>query len=81
MTDTLRLEVETYNRELEQLLQTSAGKFVLIKDSNVIETFDTYEDALKCGYAKFKLDPFFVKQIADPAQIAYFSRDLIACRA
>lgn len=76
----LRIEIETYNRALEQLLPAQAGKFVLIKGDEVVDTFDTYEDALKCGYGKFGLQQFFVKEIAPPEQLAYFTRDFTECR-
>lgn len=44
----LEKELETYGRELQRLLP-SAGKFVLIKDDQVMDVYDTYTDALKIG--------------------------------
>jgi hypothetical protein len=75
----LARELRTYAERLPEL-STETGKFVLIHDSAVEGTFDTYEDAIKVGYSKFKLDPFLVKQISPSEQILSFSRDLaIAC--
>jgi hypothetical protein len=70
-------ELVTYRRELPNLL-ADEGKFVLVKGDDLIEKFDTYEDALKVGYEKFKLEPFLVKRISHTEQIAYFTRDLRA---
>ena len=71
------VEVATYNKKLPELLG-EIGKFILIKGEEVIGTFDTYNDAVKAGYERFKLEPFFVKQIAPAEQIQFFSRDLSA---
>lgn len=77
---TLQKEIETYNRLLPSLLP-QVGKFVLIKDTNLVDTFDTYADAMKHGYAEFKLTQFLVKQIAPAERVAYFTRDFSACPA
>jgi hypothetical protein len=74
----LENEIATYNRLLPELLPKQ-GKFVLIKGNDAAGTFDTYQDALSAGYAKFKLEPFLVKQIAPAERVAFFSRDLNVC--
>lgn len=81
MTQPLELELKTYN-ELLPSLMAQAGKHVLIKGANLAGTYDTYEDALKVGYEKFGLEPFFVKKIAPAEQVSYFTRSFIsACPA
>lgn len=77
---TLQQEVETYNRLLPSLL-TQVGKFALIKGDRLVDTFDSYPDAMKQGYAEFKLEPFMVKLIAPAEQVSYFTRDFSACPA
>ena len=76
MTDRpLQKEIETYNAKLPELLG-SIGRFVLIKGDQVEGIYDTYADALKVGYERFKLEPFLVKQIAPAEQAHYFTREL-----
>jgi hypothetical protein len=76
MTDRpLQVEIETYNAKLPELLG-SIGKFVLIKGTQVEGIYDTYADALKIGYERFKLEPFLVKQIAPADQFHFFTREL-----
>jgi len=75
----LEKEQETYARELPHLL-ASAGKFVLIHGDAVEGIYDTYSDALKVGYDKFGLKPFFVRQIEATEQFHSFTRDLGICR-
>jgi hypothetical protein len=74
----LEKEIETYNRELPRLME-SIGKFALISASDVVGVYDTYEDALKVGYERFKLAPFLVKQIQAVEQVQYFTRHLAVC--
>lgn len=76
----LNREIETYNRLLPELI-AQQGKFVLIKGEEQAGTYDTYQDALAAGYTKFKLEPFMVKQISPAERVAFFTRDLTACRA
>lgn len=77
---TLQKEIETFNRLLPSLL-SQVGKFALIKDDKLIDTFDTYSDAMKHGYSEFQLSPFMVKKIAPAEQVSYFTRDFSACPA
>lgn len=61
----LELETKIFEEKLPQLLKTDNGKFVLIKNENVIGTFVTIKDALRAGYQKFPNDAFFVRQISE----------------
>ena len=69
----LEKELATYKSKLPELQQYE-GKFVLISDSEVIDTFTSYEDAIKAGYKQFGLKPFFVKQIRAIEEIQFISR-------
>jgi len=71
----LTLELETYHEHLPELTQ-QAGKYVLVKGEALVDTFDSYEDALKRGYAQFGLEPFLVKQIEQSEQALFFTRHL-----
>ncbi|MGD0094406.1 MAG: hypothetical protein ABSE73_31240 [Planctomycetota bacterium] len=71
----LEKELQTYRRELEHLLEHE-GMFVLIKEDQVIDFYDTYGDAIKSGYEKFKFEPFFVKQVQAVEPIIYFNREI-----
>ena len=68
-------ELATYAANMPSL-QPHSGKFVLIKGEQVVSIFDTYADALKVGYERFKLEPFLVKQIAPAERVLQFTRDL-----
>lgn len=68
-------ELETYNANLPSLIK-DRGKFALIKGDSVVDIFDTYGDAMKRGYEKFKLEPFLVKRIMPPEQTLFVSRNV-----
>jgi len=77
----LSIELNTYETKLPTLIGQQ-GKFVLIKGEEIAGIYDSYEDALKIGYQKFKLDPFLVKQISVTGQVLSFTRELgTACPA
>ena len=69
----LERELATYKSKLPELKEHE-GKFVLIHGENVIGTFTSYEDAIKDGYEKFKLNPFLVKRIQAFEQAQFVSR-------
>ena len=74
----LEKELATYRRKLPELA-ADEGKYVLIHGETVVDVFGSYEDALKEGYAKFKLRPFFVKQIQLIEHSQFISRILPPC--
>ena len=74
----LETELATYKAKLPEL-KDHEGKFVLIHGSDVIDTFSSYDDAIKEGYSKFGLEPFLVKQIQAIEQIQFVSRYVAPC--
>ncbi len=79
--DPLHKEIETYNAKLAELIGNSLGKYVLVKGPEIIGVYDTYADALKIGYERFKLQPFMVKQVAPAERVQFFTRELdLTCR-
>lgn len=59
----LEIEAKLFEQKLPELIKSDVGKFVLIKDDQIIGTFEALGDALKKGYEMFKSKPFYVKQI------------------
>ena len=76
MADTLETELKTYEASVQQLLPDQ-GKYVLIKGTEIVGIFDSYNDSLKAGYEKFGIQPFLVKKIAPPEQAHFVSRDIL----
>lgn len=71
----LEKELETYKKKLPEL-KKDEGKFVLIYGDDVIDTFTSYDDAIKEAYKRFKLEPFLVKQIHSIEQVQFISRSV-----
>lgn len=74
----LETELATYKARLHEWKEHE-GQFVLIHGSEVVEFFSSYEDAIKVGYDKFKLEPFLVKQIQAVEAIQLVSRFVDPC--
>ena len=63
MTQLLDSELKTYEQNRDHLLGTAEGKFVLIRNNQVIGVYDSKMDAIAAGYQQFVNVPFLVKQI------------------
>ncbi|MBI4358950.1 MAG: hypothetical protein HY584_06585 [Candidatus Omnitrophica bacterium] len=74
----LEKEYQTYLGKKEELLAKHEGKFVLIKDTQVIEIFSSYEDALKEGLKRFGNVAFLVKQIQREEDVNFFYSNVAA---
>ena len=70
--------MQTYESSLHTLL-ADEGKFVLIKDKEVLGIYETYADAIQSSYEKCELEPFLVKKIEATEQIHFFTRPLEPC--
>lgn len=63
MTHVLEVELKTYEQHRDKLLGTAEGKYVLIRDDQVVGVFDSKMDAIAQGYQRFGNVPFLVKQV------------------
>ena len=63
MVETLRDELRTFESRRDELLGTSLGKWVLIRDGELVGAFDSQADAINVGYQRFGNVPFLVKQV------------------
>jgi hypothetical protein len=77
-TAVLEKELAKYEAEKANLLSNTEGKFVLIQDGKIIDTFDSFTDALKAGYTQFGNVPFLVKQVVAVDSPANFVSNLLA---
>jgi len=75
----LEKELETYKNKLGEL-KAQGGKFALIQGDKIVDTYSSYEDAIKEGYLHFGVaTPFLVKQILAMEQAHSISRLLDPC--
>lgn len=75
-TPDLAKELETYAAHKDELVRKAEGQFVVIHGDRVVNTWDTFEDALKAGYDEFGLERFLIKQIEGIEQVHFCGRDL-----
>ncbi len=63
MAQILDTELKTYEQHRDHLLGIAEGKFVLIRNDQVVGVYDSKMDAIAQGYQQFGNVPFLVKQI------------------
>ena len=71
----LEKELATFQAKLPEMSEHE-GQYVLIHGDDVVDFFAAYEDAIKAGYQRFKLEPFLVKQINTTEKIHYITRHI-----
>ena len=60
--ETLRTNFQWYLENQESLIQSYNGKFLVIKDSTVVASFDTDYEALKYATAHFEQGSFIIQK-------------------
>ena len=75
--ETLADESSTYDANVAQWVKEHGGEFVLIRGTDVVGFYATYEQGLTEGYSRFGVAPFFVKQISHPRQAHFISRPVV----
>ena len=76
-TDLLAHELRTYAEHKAELVGKAKGRYVLIKDREIIGVFDTQNDAIQQGYEHFGNVPFLVKQILEVEIPLSFTSNLL----
>lgn len=79
MSQLLKKELEIYEKEKENLVNKSEGKYVLIKENTIIGIFETEKEALKIGIEKFGNTPFLVKKIELIESKANYTSNMLRC--
>ena len=65
-TDPLAVEKKYLKEHLEELAAKYPGKYVLIKGEAAHGGFETYNEAVDVGVAKFGRGPFLVRSVLNP---------------
>jgi hypothetical protein len=63
MPDLLATELDTYERQRNQLLAAGQGKYALVHGNTIVGVFQSKMDAISTGYERFGNTPFLIKQI------------------
>lgn len=77
----LSKELETFEKKKAELLQEHCGKYVLIKDTKIVGTYESEKDAINTGINYFGNSPFLVKKIEQVEQTQNFTSNLINCES
>ena len=80
MTAMLDREFQTFQQNKPNLVKNHVGKFVLIKDDEIIGIFENELDAIKQGNEQFKDSHFLVNEIIDDKFRIRFMPSLVRAR-
>jgi len=75
----LEQELQAFKAGLPTWKAEHEGQFALIKGSELVDFFTSYDDALKVGYSRFGLEPFLVKQVHAFEHAQFASRLIEPC--
>ena len=77
VSEFIKNETEIFENNYKEWLKKYPLKFVLIKDTNIIDFYDSLESAFKVGAENFGLDDFFIKQILpdDTINISFYGKN------
>lgn len=62
----LQSEIAAYQRMEQELKATLNGKWVLIHDGKLVNSFDSFESAADEAVEKFGRGPFLIRQVGAP---------------
>jgi hypothetical protein len=65
----LDLERKTFASKSVEWGRLYAGKFIVVKEDQLVGAFDTIEDALAAGASRFGLTPFLVRRLGEPVEM------------
>ena len=65
---------EAFVNVLPTIIAAHQGKFALIRDTKIIEYFDTAADAYRAGLQLFREEPFSIQEVTETAiDLGFFS--------
>lgn len=78
MQTVLEQELKAYNEHHDELVGKAEGKFVLIRGTQILGTFDSKMDAIRQGYQQLGNVPFLVKHVLRVETPQNFVSNLLA---
>ena len=70
----VRANFDAFQGKLPELLKTHAGKFVVLRNREIVDVFDTFADAAKFGTKMYADDMFSVQEVTERhIELGFFS--------
>ena len=64
--DKIQAEIDAFNAMRVELEKHHMGKFVVIKDGQLVGAYDTFDAAAREALSKFGPEPFLIRQVGGP---------------
>ncbi len=68
----LETEIAFFDKQKPELVEKYLGRFVLIRDSELIGVFNTIQEAIAAGARQFGLSSFLVREVKLEAEAELF---------
>ena len=76
MSVLLQREYKFYLDHLREFMPGHLNQFVLIKEDEPVDFFNSYEEALREGLRHFGNVPFFIKKVQKEEEVHFFHQGL-----
>lgn len=77
MTHPLDKDIQAYTEKLEELKQHHNGKYMLFRNGELIDAFDSFDNAAQHAVKKYGRGPYLIRKVGRineiplPASVAY----------
>jgi hypothetical protein len=66
MSEKIKQEIAAFEKMRDELSAHHNGKHVVIKDGQLVGSFDTFDAAAREAVQRFGADPFLIRQVGSP---------------
>ena len=56
-------EIQVFKDNIEEWLKSDSNKFVVIKDEQVLNFFNTFDEALSNAVSHYGIQPYLIRQV------------------
>lgn len=63
---TLKIEIEAYERMRNDLEAEHLGEWAVVRDENLVGTYETFEKAAETAVERFGRGPYLIRQVGAP---------------
>ncbi len=63
--DTIRREMAAYEEMRAELEAEHLGKWVIVRDRELVDVYETFEEAAEAAIARFGRGPYHIREVGD----------------
>jgi hypothetical protein len=63
--DAIRREMAAYDEMRTELEEAHLGKWVIVRDRELVDVYETFEEAAEAAIARFGRGPYHIREVGD----------------